>query len=220
VRGLSDRRLAGRFVLLYGAALRLVAPRYPRLTNDLDLYTSSVAGGDEVVRELSDESGFVLERKRTWTHHGRDLAGFKLLGTTDDGHELHVDVIAGGRPPRPGLVPAFVEPRLFERSRMMTLDGRHVRVPSTEDMLVWLAEKVRRRGELGLRDVHDAWVLASNASDETDWSRVLEASAQHELTGILSRILAVAEQLNGQIAIEPDVRRILERDPRQSTAGA
>ena len=42
-----------------------------------------------------------------------------------------------------------------------------------------------------------------------DWSRVLEASARHGLSGTLSRLLAVAEQVNGQIAIEPDVRRIL-----------
>jgi hypothetical protein len=260
VQGLSDLRLAERFVLLFGAALRLVAPGYRRLSNDLDLYAPSAAAGVELARALRERWGFVLAQERTSPFHGRELAHLQLLRTTDDGHELHVDVIAGGRPARPGLVPAFVEPQLFERSRRMTLEGGRVRVPSTEDLLVWLAEKVARRRlahrtrrrrqagagrgagahvrgargavaagaaiprpaacHLSLRDVHDAWVLAANEAEGTDWSRVLEASARHGLTEILSRLLALAEQVNGQIAIAPDVRRILESDRRQRTAGA
>ncbi|HEX9410743.1 MAG TPA: nucleotidyltransferase family protein [Actinomycetota bacterium] len=213
VQGLSDRGLAERFVLLFGGALRLVAPRYPRLSNDLDVYTPGAAGGVALVRELWDRWGFVLVRLRTSRFDGQGLGHLKLLRTTDDGHQLHVDVIAGGRPARRGLVPAFVEPALFERSRVMTLEGRHVRVPSSEDMLVWLAEKVVRRGHLRLRDVHDAWVLASNGSGGTDWSYVLEASARHGLLGILSRLLAVAERVNGHIAIEPDVRLAMRPGP-------
>jgi hypothetical protein len=73
---------------------------------------------------------------------------------------------------------------------------------------------------LSLRDVHDAWVLASNESGGTDWSRLLEASARHGLTGTLSRLLALAERVNGQIAIEPEVRRTLQSDRHQWTAGA
>jgi hypothetical protein len=203
VQGLSGRRLAEPFVLLHGAALRLLAPGYRRLCNDLDLHTPSAVGGAELVRELGDRWGFVLVGKRTRSFHGREIGGFKLLRTTHDGHELHVDIIAGRRPAKPA------DPELFERSRMMTLDGRRIRVPSREDMLVWFAARVLRRGHFGLRDVHDAWVLASSESDGTDWSRVLEASAQHGLSATLSRLLAVAEEVNGQIAIEPDVRRIL-----------
>jgi hypothetical protein len=209
VQGVSDRRLTERFVLLFGAALRLVAPSYRRLSNDLDLFTPGAAGGVALVRELRDRWGLVLVQKRTWPHQGRELAHFDLLTTTDDGHELHVDVIAGGRPARSDLVPAFVEPKLFERSRTITLDGMRVRVPSTEDMLLWLADKVGRRGRLTLRDVHDAWVLASNESDRTDWPLVLEASTRYGLIGILSGLLALAEQVNGRIAVERDVHRIL-----------
>jgi hypothetical protein len=209
VQGLSARGFGERFVLLFGGALRLTTPHYLRLSNDLDIYAPGAEEGAALVRELWDRWGFVLARLRTSRVKGRALGHFRLLRTTDDGHQVHVDVIVGGRPAGPGLLPAFVEPRLFERSATLALSGCSVRVPSAGDMVVLLAEKVLRHGHLCLRDIHDAWALIAAGSRTIDWSLVLEASARHGLVGMLSRLVAVAELENGQPAIEPEVRLAL-----------
>lgn len=213
VRGLGARGFSDAFVLLFGAALRLVAPDYRRLSNDLDLYTPGAREGVALIRALWDRWGFVLVRMRTSRHAGRVLGHFKLLRTTDDGHQLHVDIIAGGRPAGPGLLPAFVHPGLFPRSRTVAIGERDVCVPSLEDLLLMLAEKVLRRGALSLRDAHDVWILVANGSGPIDWSYVVETSRRHGLLGIVSRLLAVAEREDGPPAIDPEVRLALRPGP-------
>jgi thymidylate kinase len=207
--GLSGEGSSEAVVLLFGGALRLLVPEYRRLSNDLDLYAPGAREGWALVKALWDRWGFVLVRQRTSRSLGRTLGHFKLLRTTDDGHQLHVDVIAGGRPAGPGLLPPFVLPGLLARSRKMAISGREVLVPSIEDLLAMLGEKVLRRGALHLRDVHDAWMLAANASYPIDWSCVVEASTRHGLRGVMSHLLAAAEREHGPAPIDPEVRAAL-----------
>ena len=185
---------AGDVLAVFGTAFEASHPSYNhRQQNDVDLFTRDARTGIRLVDDLADRLGFRLARFRTSHHEEGRLAHFKLI-REQGGHQLHVDVIGGGRPVGPGLLPPFHHPPLFERARPSPTGDLGVPVASVEDMLLLLAEKVRRKSSFRLRDVNDAQVLLTGSTGGLDWEYLGDSCRHHAVGGALHRLVVEAER--------------------------
>jgi hypothetical protein len=189
-----------------------------RLDFDADLLAADLRTGLRLVRSLVQDLGFTLYRCRVSALvPGAHWMGLFNTFRSADGFETHVDVLVGGQPAGPGLVPGWFRPPLFDRSREVTWRGLTVRVPSAEDMLLMTAARLERKADFTRRDHNDAWFLLTEEA-RLDWRYVATTASSNGLTGPLRRLVEDAERRAGRTLAPISSRAVTRHPPRARTA--
>jgi hypothetical protein len=199
---------ARSIVLAFGRAFEAGYPGYRhRMSYDADLATGDLDGAVDVVRALTDSIGQTLYRCRVSRQGGAWFGVFNTFGRGEDGFEVHVDLLAGGVPTGPGLLMLWYPHRLGERWREVVFEGRTVRVPTPEDMLLTVAAVRQRKAEFIARDLLDARTVLSTDGAGIDWDDVVTRAFRHRLQAALGQLVAGAERAAGRELVPSAVRR-------------
>lgn len=183
-------------VFLFGRAIRAAYPAYPhRVGYDIDVLTPHLEAGVRLVRHLGEHFGTILFHCKVSRPYLGWLAHFGCRTRTGNGHILSIDVIARGRPfgEGPGLLPPVLHGALLARLRRVEWSGRRVWVPSAEDMLLTLADKIHRHGWISRKDFNDARVILGAENGALDWGYLRKEAVEHRLGGILHALMSDAE---------------------------
>jgi hypothetical protein len=175
---------------------------------DVDLFAPSLDRALEVVQALRGSLGLALSRCKVSSVEGDGLAVFNTFRESDGGHEIHVDVMAGGYLARGGVRPVWFRAPLWERSSVVSWMGASLRVPSPEDMLLMTAVRMVRKGEIVQRDLNDARFLLERGTD-LDWTYIRSVAEGHQLNGALHFVATKAEEEAGRRLVPPGARRAL-----------
>lgn len=170
----SDLALAHprEFVVVYGLGLSLVSDRpAERESSDLDLYIEQHSQAALVLDHLVANWGVTLAGSTDGRGAGSDLTAWKA-STQVDGHAVLIDGFTAGRPSSGHQwIPPLRLPAMFGNTTEVTLaSGGVALVPSPEDMLVMLAEKIQRKGDFSIRRMSDALALTKG---DVAWDEVL-----------------------------------------------
>jgi hypothetical protein len=192
------RREPDQHLVLFGLGIAAAYPAYAdRLCHDLDLYVEDEVGGAALLEQVWAGGHFNLGGVRASRLAGRWLTHVTAEGC-EDGHRLHVDVLVGGRTAGPGRVPPWLAPPVVERSRIVDLGAGAVRVPSPEDMLLLLAEKVQRGREYDRRACNDARVVLTAEEGRLDAGYLVSIARRAGVRAPLSWLVADAEGAEGR----------------------
>jgi Uncharacterised nucleotidyltransferase len=204
---LADAAGEDPFVAIGGMSLRVAHPEYAvRMGYDVDVFAPDLQTGLRLLGRLRSPMGFALNRCRVSRLEGRWVAVFQTFRPTRDGHDVHLDMMAGGHPVGPGTIPLWFEAPLLERSIAVTIGGRTVRVPSAEDILLLMAVREQRRWAFTRRDVNDAGFLLSREGPRLDWDYLCTSARSHAIGGVLLELLGEAERSLGGPLIPPRAR--------------
>lgn len=203
-------RLPYAWVAAYGGALALGYPSYrDRTRNDLDLFARDDKRAQAIVDTLTLSLGFSLIHSHRSEFQGTVIAHQKLRRMHKSGHLLWVDLFTRGRPTGGSLTVPIVNPSLFESAVRIETQSGGVLIPSAEDMLILLAEKVLRRGTYHLRSTLDARAILL-ASPSLDWDAVCSGAFQLGVTPSLAWLLDSAERsVDANLAL-PDHRQLVK----------
>jgi hypothetical protein len=178
-----------------------------RLDLDADLLAADLGTALQLVGSLVERLGFTLYRCRVSARvPGSGWSGLFNAFRSADGFETHVDVLVGGQPAWPGLMPGWFRPPLFERAEEVMWRGLTLRVPSIEDMLLMTAARLGRKADFTRRDHNDAWFLLTQGGEGLEWAYVTATAAANGLTEPLRRLVVDAERRAGR-ALAPDTVR-------------
>lgn len=206
-------RLPYSWVAAYGTALAFGYPGYSdRVRNDLDLFAKDEERARALVDVLSVDLGFSLVREHTSEVRGTRVAYRDLRREVESGHVLSVDLFTTGRPAAGLLRAPVVYPPLFERARRVEASRGGALIPSAEDILVLLAEKVLRQGAFRLRSTLDARAILL-AEPALDWDAVRDGSRSLGVTPGLAWLLDTAERSAGRPLVSPEGRRAMRVPP-------
>ncbi len=205
------------FVLIFGRAFDAAYPGYRRrLGHDVDVWAPDLPAGLRVAEALCGPLGLTLTRCKV---AGLGPEAFGVFNTfrARDGHELHVDVMAGGQPYGPTALPLLVRAPDAGTLRPATWKGRAWTVPSAEDMLLMVAVRAQRKGEIVCRDVADARFLL-RAEPGLDWDGLCAKARAHQVNGALHRLLARAASSAGDPAVPDGALRSIRPGPVERRA--
>jgi hypothetical protein len=210
VLGGSSRPIA----LAFGRAFEAAYPAYRhRMSYDADLAAADLDGAVEAFGVLTGSAGQTLYRCRVSRQGDRWFGVFNTFGRAEDGFEVHVDVLAGGVPTGPGLLMLWYPHRLGDRWREVAFEGRTVRVPTPEDMLLSVAAVRQRKAEFIARDLLDTRAILAVDGSVLDWDDVVGLARRHRLQAALGRLVAGAERVAGHELVPAEVRSELRPGP-------
>ncbi len=202
---LLDRE--SQILLQFGIGLQAAYPAYRHgISHDLDLMVPRVAAASALVEALWDEQGFVLTKLRMSRAPQGWIAQYSMAKLTEERYQVSLGLMARGRPSGPRFLPAFVHPAIFDRARELRWGGRSVLVPSAEDMLLLLSDKVQRRRNFVLRNYNDARFLLRLEGSAIDWDYVVGTASSFRIGGVLLHLIEVAEHGEERALIPDSVR--------------
>jgi Uncharacterised nucleotidyltransferase len=216
------------FVLLYGHALALAYPEYSdRMHYDADLLVPDSGSGLRLLSALRSQHGFQLASCALAEVAGQWSMMFTAIRRDADGFLVHVDVVAGARPPVGAWIPPFAYPGVFRRARAVRSGASTVWIPSPEDMLLLAAERTLRKEPFPPNGFDDARAILTTEGDRLDWVYLRDAARASGLAGALHRIVTHVERADGATIAPPRVladlapgrleRRVIGRLERQAT---
>jgi hypothetical protein len=195
---LIDLDEQGRLIVLFGRAVEALCPDYarlPRSKHDVDVFVQDLQTGLRLLNDIWDRLGFTLQTCRTSPADGGWVAHLALFRVSVMGHVLRIDILVGGRPidPHRWSLPSLY-PQLAARARFAVWDGRRVRVPSPEDILLMLAEKTHLKPNPTLRDFGDARFLLATWGRQLDWGYLTAAALDRGLGAAIHTLAREAER--------------------------
>ena len=213
----TDAVLAGSsrpIALAFGRAFEAAYPAYRhRMSYDADLATADLDGAVEALGVLTGSAGQTLYRCRVSRQGDAWFGVFNTFGRGEDGFEVHVDLLAAGIPTGPGLLMLWYPHHLGERWREVAFEGRTVRVPTPEDLLLSVAAVRQRKAEFIARDLLDAQAILATDGSLIDWDEVVRLARRHRLQGALGRLVTGAERVAGRELVPAEVRSGLRAGP-------
>jgi hypothetical protein len=193
-----DLDAGGRLVVLFGRAIEGLCPDYarlPRPKHDVDVFAADLGAGLHVLNGAWEKLGFELQECRTCPGDDGWITHLTLFRVSPENHVVRIDLLAGGRPSSPYRWAAPRRyPQLAARSRWAEWDGRRVRVPSPEDVLLMLAEKAQLRAAPTLRDFGDARYLLTTLGGHLNWDYLTTAARDGGLGSTLHALAREAER--------------------------
>jgi hypothetical protein len=196
----------GQLLLFSGRAIEAICPEFaafPRVYHDVDVFAPDLRTGLLVLGRLWERHGFALRNARLARVDGRWVGHWVLSRTSTEGHLLLIDLIVGGRPPGPGGPPWVYTP-LWERARLAEWDGRRVRVPSPEDLILMLADKTHRVSRSAVRYANDVRYFLAREGP-LDWDYLCRTALDQRVGAALHVLLSKAETREGRTRVPPDV---------------
>lgn len=203
------RREPDHHLVLFGLGIAAAYPTYVgRLCHDIDLYVEDEVAGVALLEQVWGDGRFDLGGVRASRLAGRWLSHVTAEGRAD-GHRLHVDLLVGGRAAGPGRLPPWVAPQVVERSRIVAAGAGAVRVPSPEDMLLFLAEKVQRGREHDRRACNDVRVVLTAEEGRLDADYLVATAQRAGVRAPLHWLVADAERAEGRPLLPRNMARRL-----------
>jgi hypothetical protein len=206
-RDLARSGAWGETVLLFGEGMRAAYPACrSRMNHDVDLLSSDMP----TATGLADAfrlAGGGLTRGRVMRVRGWWLGILSSVRHTDDGYEIHVDLVGGGWPPIRGFPPSPAG-WVFRRARTVDMDGVAVRVPSAEDSLLLLADRTLRKDPFRPNWYPDARAILGTP-DGLDWDHLVGTATSLHLGPALGRLVRMVEERSGLTLVPPEARAAL-----------
>jgi hypothetical protein len=199
----------GRLIVLFGRAVEGLCPDYarlPRPKHDVDVFAPDLRDGLQLLNGAWEKLGFEVQGCRTCPADDGWITHLALYRVSKENHVLRIDLLAGGRPIDPSLWFAPRRyPQLAARSRWVDWDGRRMRVPSPEDVLLMLAEKARMKPSPTLRDFGDARFLLARLGGQLDWDYLTAAAHDGGLGASVYVLAREAERREARKLVPPRV---------------
>jgi hypothetical protein len=196
-----------QFLPIGGMALRVAYPDYSdRMGYDVDVFAHDLHTGLRLLECLRSAMGFALNRCRVSRAGGHWAAVFQTFRSGEDGHDVHVDLMAGGHPVGPGVIPLWFRAPLVDRARSARLEDHVLLVPSPEDMLLVMAVREQRKRAFSRRDINDAGFVLKREGRLLDWDYLCSSARSHGVAGVLLELAGEAERLTGERLVPPLVR--------------
>jgi len=181
------------YVVLGGRAYEAAYPEYrDRFEHDVDIHTEDMGTALRLLAVLRSGMGYAMYRARASRIGTGWLAKLATFRLSQEGHEVHVDLLVGGRPAGSGRLLLWARQRFEPRSREIGWRGRRLLVPAAEDLLVTTAMEVHRRGRLIRRDLNDVHALLVADGHKLDWDHVKRAAVDARVQGEVHRLVTAA----------------------------
>ena len=191
-----------QFTLLSGRAYEARYPGYSgRVEFDTDLIAPDIATAMSAAT-LLDRSGFALDTVRVRRLGSNADATVEIRRRTE-GHLVSVGILVGGYHGFRGPIHELAEIREFQ--------GRPMRVPIPEHLLLMLAARVERKQSFAIVNINDAAVILSEDGATIDWDLVVSEAWTSRLGTTLAAILTHTVGLVGEEAIPESVITALVR---------